>query len=155
LDNDNQYLSKKVTHLHEILKVIRSNTDLFNNKYKEREPLIQFAYLGGSVAKSQNTSWSDLDIFICINPIIYEKLSTKEKTDLILNLAVDLEDLGLKNVEVSIFQDIPETMQFRVFRDGYVVFDRDSRSRTSFIEQLLVTVYDLIIWQENYINLAI
>lgn len=68
--------------------------------------------LFGSYAKNKATPISDLDI--CI---ISKRLSEKEKTW--------IDACGSEKIQIVFFDELPLPVQFRVFKEGRVIYQRD------------------------------
>lgn len=76
-------------------------------------PAVLAIILFGSTATGKRRPFSDVDL--CI--IAFRPLDREEKEDLFSNSA--------PGYDLSFFQDLPLYIQYRVFRDGKVLFCRD------------------------------
>lgn len=85
------------------------------------DPRITYALVFGSAARGQSHSQSDLDIAI---GDLSAPLSVRELGDLISRL----ESATRQTVDLTILDEVPPSVAYRVFRDGVVVLDRDHRA---------------------------
>lgn len=76
-------------------------------------PAVLAVLLFGSTATGKRRPFSDIDLCIIASP----PLRREEKEDLLCNSA--------PGYDLSLFQDLPLAIQYRVFRDGRVVFCRN------------------------------
>ena len=82
------------------------------------EELRQYSYVNdvilfGSYAKGRIKPLSDIDI--CV--IAEKNMSIEQR--------VNITGLSSDKLDISIFWDLPLTIQFRVFKEGKVLFNRD------------------------------
>lgn len=76
--------------------------------YKE----IRVAYLFGSTAKKKESNLSDIDIGIYLDP----KLPQKRQTDLILEIASELEKALKKRVDVVVMNKASPSLNFEIIK---------------------------------------
>ena len=90
---------------------------------------VKAVYLFGSVAKGKATPLSDIDI--CV---ITDKVSEEVKAE--------ISSLSSEKIEVSIFEDLPMSLQVRVFKEGKVLFMGDERFISSMRADLISRYLD-------------
>ena len=78
-----------------------------------RYPYVNAVILFGSYAKGRIKPLSDIDI--CVIPD--KNMSFEQR--------VNIVSLSSDKLDISIFWDLPLTIQFRVFKEGKVLFNRD------------------------------
>ncbi len=112
---------------------------------------VDFAYLSGSWARGQNAWWSDVDLFISLPRI--SVLNPEEKLRTLANLHVIVERAtSLKNVEISILEDLPPHIQFHALADGILIYERVNSPRQTFVERCLRQYFDHIIWYDGMLR---
>lgn len=90
---------------------------------------VVFAYLFGSQARGQAGSGSDVDIAVYLN----EGLDKGERFDLRLRLIVDLSViLQTDGVGLVLLRDIPLFFQYRIVKEGKLIFCKDELQRIRF-----------------------
>jgi len=77
---------------------------------------VQAIYLFGSYAKGNARPSSDIDI--CV--ITEKKIPKSAKEEIMSNSS--------KNIDISLFWDLPQTIRFRVFREGGLLYAKDELS---------------------------
>jgi len=77
---------------------------------------VQAIYLFGSYAKGNARPSSDIDI--CV--ITEKKIPRSAKEEIMSNSS--------KNMDISLFWDLPQTIRFRVFREGRLLYAKDELS---------------------------
>lgn len=93
---------------------IQDKRDIANTVEELRQyPYVNAAVLFGSYAKGRIKPLSDIDI--CV---IAEKNMNIEQRVTITGLSSD-------KLDIAIFWDLPLTIQYRVFKEGKVLFNRD------------------------------
>ncbi|MEK7396028.1 MAG: nucleotidyltransferase domain-containing protein [Candidatus Poribacteria bacterium] len=93
---------------------IEDKRDIANTVEELRQyPYVNAVILFGSYAKGRIKPLSDIDI--CV---ITEKNMIDEQR-------VNITGLSSDKLDISIFWDLPLTIQFRVFKEGKVLFSRD------------------------------
>lgn len=70
--------------------------------------------LFGSVARGQSRQNSDIDICVLT------------RTDIPEPERMDILSYGSRNIDVSLFLDLPLTIRFRVLKEGKIIFCKDS-----------------------------
>lgn len=90
----------------------------------EREPDVLVAYLFGSVARGTSGSLSDVDVAV----LLREGADTASRQ---LALAADLAEIA-GSVDLTILNDAPIALAYRVLRDGRVIMCRDERARVEY-----------------------
>ncbi len=131
----------------------REMADLLSQKlsglFKEKQ--VDFAYLGGSWAKNQNFWWSDIDIFVSIPDFL--NLPSKAQLHLLTELHIRATELTeFEEIEINVLESVPLHVQFNVISDSIVLYERDNKVRSKFIEKLLPRYYDHMIWYKNMLN---
>lgn len=111
---------------------------------------IAFAYLAGSWAREKQQWWSDIDVFVSWPQ--YQFVTPKERLDLIVGLNVEASEIThLDAIEIRILEKQALHVQFRIIKEGILLYERSTRERIQFIEKLLGTYYDHDIWYRNYL----
>ena len=110
-------------------------------KYFAGKDYIAFAYLFGSLARGKFTPLSDIDIAVYID-------QTKIAEDLfrlrLKELAALMNLLGAEQVDLVFLNETPLDLNYRVIRDGKLIFERDKKARAHFWE---ITVRDYLDWK--------
>jgi hypothetical protein len=112
----------------------------------EKNQQVQFAYLYGSVAMRAQTSRSDIDVAVYLKPMmINDFMRTEEQltSALITRLHNDRVDLRVMNV-------LPFLMQYRVLRDGILIFSRNELERVDFETQVMIRFFELKPYLEEH-----
>lgn len=110
-------------------------------KYFNGKDYIAFAYLFGSMARGKFTPLSDIDIAVYID-------ETKTAENLfklrLKELAALMNLLGTEQVDLVFLNETPLDLNYRVIRDGKLIFERDKKARAHFWE---ITVRDYLDWK--------
>ncbi len=115
------------------------------------EKKVDFAYLGGSWVNEQHHWWSDIDIFISVPTFL--QLSTKSQLDFLTYLHVKATDLtNYEEIEFSILETLPLTVQFNAIANGIILYEKNLEVCSHFLENLLPSYYDHMIWYKNLLN---
>lgn len=122
-----------------------------NLKHLFKENRVDFAYLGGSWVRDVHQWWSDIDIFISVPN--YPQLSSKTQLNFLTNLHVKSTDLtNYEEIEISVFETLPLHVQFNVFTNGFLIYEKNSDISSLFLEKLLPLYYDHMIWYNNLLK---
>lgn len=122
-----------------------------NLKHLFKENKVDFAYLGGSWVRDVHQWWSDIDIFISVPN--YPQLSSKTQLNFLTNLHVKSTDLtNYEEIEISVFETLPLHVQFNVFTNGFLIYEKNSDISSLFLEKLLPLYYDHMIWYNNLLK---
>ena len=90
---------------------------------------ILLAYLYGSAATGDLTSFSDVDIALVTD----REVAPKERLKLMLRVEVELaERCGIHNADVRIVNDAPLVFKGRVVCDGFLLYAHDETARVEF-----------------------
>ena len=98
---------------------MRLNLELIT-AYLQKQPTVSAAYLFGSHAKGTARADSDVDIAV----LFTTGLSFKERFDLKLSLAGDLEELLTKQVDVVDLEEASYLLRHQVFLHGILLFEK-------------------------------
>jgi len=125
--------------------LIKKLTSLFE------ESEVDFAYLGGSWVSNVQNWWSDIDIFISVPK--FQQLSSRRQLNLLTRLHVKATDLtSFEEIEILILESLPLHVQFNAIAKGILLYEKNSKVRSFFLEKLLPLYYDHMIWYENLID---
>jgi hypothetical protein len=102
----------------------RTATNGKENDLKEIEPIVeelkreevQAIYLFGSHAKGSAGPTSDIDICVITNK------------DILKSVKEEIMSNSSKNIDVSLFWDLPPIIRFRVFQEGKPLYTKDELS---------------------------
>jgi hypothetical protein len=112
----------------------------------EKNEEVQFAYLYGSAAMRAQTPGSDIDVAVYLKPmVIKDFMRTEEELTfaLITRLHNDRVDLRALNV-------LPFLMQYRVLRDGILIFSRNELERVDFETQVMIRFFEFKPYLDEY-----
>lgn len=116
-----------------------------------KQSQVDFAYLGGSWVRQNNSWWSDIDLFISFPSYLH--LDSKAQLTYLANLSVRFSELtDLDEIEILVLENLPLHVQFDVIHDGILLFERISGLKANFVEKLLPRYYDHIIWYKNLLK---
>lgn len=101
-------------------------------------------YLFGSTARGEAGELSDIDIAIL--------LSSKISTDRLLGLIGSINDALGWEADISMLNDLPLPVQYRVIRDGKLLYSKNERARISFESRAIDEYLDLKPRLEQYIQ---
>jgi len=107
---------------------------------------VVFAYLFGSVARGEQTSFSDTDIAVYLQdgiPFADEKLRI---------LGCLTETLKTDHVDLVTLNDAPLPLAARVLRHVKLILDRDPFSRHLYISIMLRKSFDFSYFEESILN---
>ena len=107
---------------------MRLNLELIT-AYLQKQPTVSADYLFGSHAKGTARADSDVDIAV----LFTTGLSFKERFDLKLSLAGDLEELLTKQVDVVDLEEASYLLRHQVFLHGILLFEKNPRERVEFV----------------------
>ncbi|HMF32984.1 MAG TPA: nucleotidyltransferase domain-containing protein [Candidatus Lokiarchaeia archaeon] len=114
---------------------------------------VEFAYLGGSWARHEQQWWSDVDLFVSWPS--FSEFAPKEILKKWIQINVEASDaIGIEPIEISFLEKIPPHVQYRVIKEGILIYERTHDLRINFVEKLLSTCYDYMIWYQSYLNQA-
>jgi len=74
---------------------------------------VEAVYLFGSQAKGGAKPYSDIDICVLTEP----KITAKTKSSILSNSS--------RNIDISLFWDLPPAIRMRVIKEGKLLFERD------------------------------
>ncbi len=115
---------------------------------------IRFAVLYGSVARGNNNWQSDIDIAVSWPQFLTFSAQEQYKKLGQLNLKSEIA-IGQPNVEIRVLEQLNPSIQFRVFRDGFLIFEQQKGIHKLVLESLLLQYYDYAIWEKNYLKQAL
>lgn len=107
---------------------------------------VDFAYLGGSIAKGTAGWWSDIDFFVHKEMLTSlsrdEKMNWFQELDLELVLAIQVDKVDLK-----ILDDLPIHVQFNAISGGIPLYEvDDGKILARYIETMMTRYYDEGTW---------
>lgn len=98
-----------------------------------------FAYLFGSQARGQSGPGSDVDIAVYLD----EGLNRDDRFDLRLRLIGDLSViLQTDGVDLLLLRDLPLFFQYRIVREGKLIFCKDELQRIRFEFRVMSLFFD-------------
>jgi predicted nucleotidyltransferase len=106
-------------------------------------PEVVAVYLFGSVARGEKTPESDVDLAILLDRQI--------GLPRLLEIMGALMEVAGDKVDVSILNELPLPLQFRVVRDGRLLYVRNDRVRTAFETRVVEEYLDFKPRLEEYI----
>jgi len=95
-----------------LIRDIKEWIKLIMNELRSNDE-VEAIYLFGSYAKGNAKPISDIDI--CV--LTKRNIPTRVKEEILSNSS--------KNIDISIFWDLPPTIRFRVFKEGKLLYKRD------------------------------
>ena len=95
-----------------LIKDIKEWIKLIMNELRSNDE-VEAIYLFGSYAKGNAKPISDIDICVLTKRDIPKRV----KEEILSNSS--------KNIDISIFWDLPPTIRFRVFKEGKLLYKRD------------------------------
>lgn len=111
---------------------------------------LSFFILFGSVAREENSWWSDIDFVV--HPIHKQN----DKYQYLLGLIGVLEDLlETDKIQVNLWDDLPPHIKFRVLRDGINIIINDKREFQRIREKSLIEYWDHNIWYEKMLDMSL
>jgi predicted nucleotidyltransferase len=107
---------------------------------------VDFAYLGGSIAKGTAGWWSDVDIFVYKEML--KSLSRTAKMDWFQELDLEIVlVLHTDDVDLKILDDLPIHVQFNAISGGIPVYEvDDGKTLARYIESMLTRYYEQGAW---------
>jgi predicted nucleotidyltransferase len=97
--------------------------------YLQNQSDVVAAYIFGSVARGCSGPASDVDVAILFAPTLTTKTARFERR---LELAVALEELLKRPVEVIDLEGAPPFLQHQIRKDGKLILDKDPQRRKAF-----------------------
>ena len=101
---------------------------------------IFLAYLHGSLARKQATSFSDVDIAL----VAEQKLPSLSRLNLELDIEIELAALGIPQADVRIINQAPLAVRGRIVTQGVWLYCRDEEKRIAFETKTRAEYFD---WQ--------
>jgi hypothetical protein len=105
----------------------------------EALPHVAVAYLFGSHARGQAGPLSDVDIAILLSDQPNADVGFEARLDIIGRVMTQLQR---NEVDVTILNQAPLTVRYRVAREGQVLFCRDHDARIAFTAQTVMAYLD-------------
>jgi predicted nucleotidyltransferase len=100
---------------------------------------VTLAFLFGSQARQEASLLSDVDIAVLVD----NSLTSAQRFDLRLRMIGELTDLLRSNdVDMTILNDASLPLQYRVLRDGVLLYCRNEDIRVQFTAKTVVTYLD-------------
>jgi len=90
---------------------------------------IDAVYLFGSGAKGNMRKKSDIDLAVLFNDEAGNKLS---RFDRLLTIAIDLESITGRHVDVVDIREVPLVLQHQILKHGKCIIENNSKKRVSF-----------------------
>ena len=88
----------------------------------EHDPRIAYALVFGSTGRGRTHAGSDIDLAIGLEP------GTAVTTRDLGALTTDLEAVARQHVDLTVLDEAPDPVAYRVFRDGVVLVERNHRA---------------------------
>ena len=140
------YLNKNPESLDELLVLIQSELELLFQQYN-----IAFAYLAGSWVREQQSWWSDIDVFVSWRQFQLQDSEIRLEQLIDLNIRAG-EITNLDKLEIRVLEKQSIHTQFWIIKEGVLLYERSNEERIEYIEKLLPSYYDHIIWFEDYLS---
>ena len=135
---------RDIINANEIIETIRSSAD------RLEEFSLSFLILFGSVARGENSWWSDIDL------VINTKNKPKNRIQYQLDLTGVLDELlKTEKIQVSLWDDLPPHIKFRILRDGKNVLIHDDKEFQRIRERTLIEYWDHNIWYEKMLDMSL
>ena len=112
----------------------------------EKSEEVQFAYLYGSVATKTQTRASDIDVAVYLWPAPTSDFIRIEE-ELAVSLMIKLHH---SRVDLRVLNTLPFPLQYRVLKDGVLVFSRNESERVNFETQVMIRFFELKPHLEEY-----
>lgn len=109
---------------------------------------IDFAYLYGSFL-DQDLPYHDVDVAVYLNP---DRASRQDLFEFGMNLSVDLTLALHVPVDVRVLNEAPLGFQHSVLHRGELLFSRDDKGLTDFIEQVGLSYMDFSYHVRKYLR---
>lgn len=110
-------------------------------------PQVEYAYLFGSVAISQTTKNSDVDIAVMLTP----ELTQKQRFDLRLELMGIFNKALKKPADVVILNDVSSIfLKYVIIQEGKPIYIKDELKYLTFESQTLGEYFDFAPFLETY-----
>lgn len=90
---------------------------------------INAIYFFGSTAKRTARNYSDVDVYI-----VAGKLTEKEREKTL--------SLASKKIDLTIFSDLPILMQYRIIKEGKLIYKKDKFNFLGFLRNTTVSYLD-------------
>ena len=140
------YLNKNPESLDELLVLIQSELELLFQQYN-----IAFAYLAGSWVREQQSWWSDIDVFVSWPQ--FQLQDSEVRLEKLIDLNVRAGEItNLDKLEIRVLEKQSIHIQFWIIKEGVLLYERSNEERIKYIEKLLPSYYDHIIWFEDYLS---
>lgn len=140
------HLDKNPENLDELLLLIQSELELLFHHYN-----IAFAYLAGSWVRRQQSWWSDIDVFVSWPQ--FQLQDSKVRLHQLIDLNIRAEKLtNLDKLEIRVLEKQTIHTQFWIIKEGVLLYERSNEERIEYIEKLLPSYYDHIIWFDDYLS---
>ena len=117
--------------------------------YCEKQPLITFCYLFGSISKRKSKYIRDIDIAIYLTN---EKNDDKLKKKVILFTELS-KNLETENIDLVVLNGAPIYLSYRILKEGELLFDRNLRDRNCFQEKIVRYYLDMKYFKEKRDNI--
>jgi predicted nucleotidyltransferase len=103
---------------------------------------VALAYLFGSAAKGQMTSFSDVDIALALDD---SHAAIPNRLNFELEIEAEIaERCGLSQVDVRVINDAPLVLRGQVVTDGILLFARDEETRVDFETRTRSEYFDFL-----------
>lgn len=113
---------------------------------------VTFAYLFGSQARGETGPRSDLDIAVYLN----EGLEKSDRFDLRLRLISDLSVVfQTDRLDLILLRDLPLSFQFRVVKEGKLIYCKDELQRIRFEFRVMSHCFDRQYYYRRHTKLLI
>lgn len=128
--------------------------ETISQKISESEIKPVFILLGGSLARNENHSLSDVDIVVSYPE--YKRLNAKKRIELKLQISEWFENLvPAEKIDISIIEGLPIKVQFEILKEGKVIYEQEEEKRLDFKEKVMKEYYDYKIWYEQFLKQAV
>ena len=92
-----------------------------------------------------------MDIFVSYPK--YADRSVKDRLQILIDLNVTTETVAkLNNIEIRILEKQAIHVQYQIFKDGIIIYQKSKSTPQKYLEQLLPKYFDHMKWYTRYLD---